>query len=81
MSTFGNYPLKVLSTAVAQAFTSFLPLAFIAYFPTAVLTGNTEGLGVPIALADAAPALGGPAYLCSRLLWNRAARGYTGVNG
>ncbi|GAA4838561.1 ABC transporter permease [Kitasatospora terrestris] len=81
MSTFGNYPLKVLPRAVGWAFTFVLPLAFIAYLPTGVLTGNTAGLGVPAAVAAASPAVGVVAYLVSRLLWNRALRGYTGING
>lgn len=81
MSTFGNYPLKVLPKAVGGAFTFVLPLAFIAYLPTAVLTGNESGLGVPVAVAAAAPAIGLAVFIGSRLLWNRALRGYTGVNG
>jgi ABC-2 type transport system permease protein len=81
MSTFGNYPLKVLPKAVGGAFTFLLPLAFIAYLPTAVLTGNESGLGVPVAIAAAAPAIGLALFIVSRVLWNKALRGYSGVNG
>ncbi|WP_242884789.1 ABC transporter permease [Actinomadura litoris] len=81
LSTFGNYPLKILPGVVNGAFTFILPLAFVAYFPAATLTGNTSGLGVPAALAAAAPLAGLAGFVGSRLLWNFALRHYTGVNG
>lgn len=81
MGTFGNYPLKFLPVAVSRAFTFILPLAFIAYFPAAVLTGNTSGLGVPTAVAVAAPLVGLAAFIGARLLWNLSLRHYAGING
>jgi ABC-2 type transport system permease protein len=81
VGTFGNYPLKILPGVVSGAFTFVLPLAFIAYFPAAVLTGNTGGLGVPVAIAVAAPLAGAAAFAGARLLWNLNLKHYTGVNG
>ncbi|MDX6330075.1 MAG: viologen exporter family transport system permease protein [Streptomycetaceae bacterium] len=81
LATFGNYPLKILPGVVSGAFTVLLPLAFIAYFPAAVLTGHTSGLGVPGAVAAASPLIGLAAYVGSRYLWNWSLRHYSGVNG
>ncbi len=80
-STFGNYPLRFLPAAVSGTFTFILPLAFIAYLPAAVLTGNTRGIGVPGAVAVAAPLIGLAAFIGSRLLWNKSLSRYAGVNG
>lgn len=81
MGTFGNYPLSFLPRLVTGMFTFILPLAFIAYLPAAVLTGRTGGLGVPAAVAIAAPLIGLAAYVGSRLLWKARLRRYTGVTG
>ncbi|MGJ5833735.1 ABC transporter permease [Streptomyces ossamyceticus] len=81
MGTFGNYPLNILPGAVSGALTYILPLAFIAYFPAGVLTGNGSALGVPVWVAACAPLFGLAGFIASRLLWNRSLRHYTGVNG
>jgi ABC-2 type transport system permease protein len=81
LETFGNYPLSFLPAVVSRLLTFVLPLAFIAYFPVAVLTGHTSGLGVPTTLAAAAPLIGVTSFIGSRLLWNASLRRYTGVNG
>jgi ABC-2 type transport system permease protein len=81
LSTFGNYPLSFLPRLARSAFTFVLPLAFIAYFPVAVLTGRTEGLGVPPAVAAAAPVIGLAAFIGARLLWKASLRRYTGITG
>ncbi|MEV0642266.1 ABC-2 family transporter protein [Streptomyces sp. NPDC050619] len=81
LSTFGNYPLSILPGIVSGSLTFVLPLAFIAYFPAAVLTGHTAGVGVPVALAVASPLVGLAAFIGARCLWNRSLRQYTGVNG
>lgn len=81
LGTFGNYPLGFLPRLVTGTFTFILPLAFIAYFPAAVLTGHTSGLDVPAAVAAAAPLIGLAAFVGSRLLWNARLRRYTGVTG
>ena len=79
LGTFGSYPLNVLPRAVGGLLTYGLPLAFVAYFPTAVLTGHDTG--VPYWLAAASPLLGALAYLGSRRLWHVSLKHYTGVNG
>ncbi|KUO16064.1 ABC transporter permease [Streptomyces dysideae] len=79
LGTFGSYPLNVLPRAVGGFLTFGLPLAFVAYFPAAVLTGHDTA--VPYWLAAASPLLGVLAYLGSRLLWRWSLRHYAGVNG
>lgn len=78
---FGSYPLSFLPRLVSSAFTFVLPLAFIAYFPAAVLTDHIEGLGVPATVALLSPVIGLVAFVASRLLWNMSLRRYTGVTG
>jgi ABC-2 type transport system permease protein len=81
LGTFGSYPLNVLPKAVGGFLTFGLPLAFVAYFPAAVLTGHGHDTGVPYWLAAASPLLGVLAYLAARLLWRWSLDHYTGVNG
>ncbi|NGO10163.1 ABC transporter [Streptomyces sp. HC44] len=81
LGTFGSYPLNVLPKAVSGFLTFGLPLAFVAYFPAAVLTGHGHDTGVPYWLAAISPLLGALAYLGARLLWRWSLRHYTGVNG
>ncbi|MFD8028810.1 ABC transporter permease [Streptomyces sp. NPDC059717] len=81
LGTFGSYPLNVLPKAVGGLLTYGLPLAFVAYFPAAVLTGHGHGAGAPYWLAAGSPLVGVLAYLGARLLWRWSLRHYTGVNG
>ncbi|MFB7444542.1 ABC transporter permease [Streptomyces mirabilis] len=81
LGTFGSYPLNVLPRAVGGFLTFGLPLAFVAYFPAAVLTGHGGDSGVPYWLAAASPLVGLLAYLGARLLWRRSLGHYSGVNG
>jgi ABC-2 type transport system permease protein len=81
LGTFGSYPLNVLPKAVGGLLTFGLPLAFVAYFPAAVLTGHGHSTGVPYWLAAASPLVGLLAYLGARLLWRWSLGHYTGVNG
>lgn len=57
-SDFGNYPLKIFGGTVQFLLTFGLPLAFMAYFPAAVLLGKTGELNVPAVVAFAAPLVG-----------------------
>ncbi|MFE7270327.1 ABC transporter permease [Streptomyces sp. NPDC057623] len=79
LGTFGSYPLNVLPKAVGDFLTFALPLAFVAYFPAAVLTGHDTA--VPFWLAASSPLLGLLAYLGARWLWRWALGHYAGVNG
>ncbi|MCX5252939.1 ABC-2 family transporter protein [Streptomyces canus] len=81
LGTFGSYPLNVLPKAVGGLLTYGLPLAFVAYFPAAVLTGHGHDTGVPYWLAAVSPLLGVVTYLGSRVLWGWSLRHYAGVNG
>jgi ABC-2 type transport system permease protein len=55
LGTFGSYPLNVLPKAVGGFLTFGLPLAFVAYFPAAVLSGHGHDTGVPYWLAASSP--------------------------
>ena len=57
-SDFGNYPLKIFGGTVQFLLTFALPLAFMAYFPSAVLLGKTGELNVPPMIAMIAPLVG-----------------------
>jgi ABC-2 type transport system permease protein len=81
LGTFGNYPLSILPALVTGVLTFFLPVAFIAYFPAAVLTGQTAGLDVPRAVAVASPLVGLAVFLLARLAWSRSIRYYQGAGG
>ncbi|MER5436132.1 ABC-2 family transporter protein [Streptomyces sp. NPDC002588] len=81
LGTFGSYPLNVLPRAVGGLLTFGLPLAFVAYFPAAFLTGHGHDTGFPSWLAAASPLLGVLAYLGARLLWRWSLAHYSGVNG
>jgi ABC-2 type transport system permease protein len=81
MATFGSYPLNILPTAGRMVLTFVLPLAFIAYFPAAVLVGRTEGSGVPHLLAVLSPVLGPLLFALSQWWWRRSLRHYTSPGG
>lgn len=57
-SDFGNYPLKIFGGTMQFLLTFGLPLAFMAYFPSAVLLGREGELNVPPTVAVAAPLAG-----------------------
>ena len=76
-SAFG----ETLTILGGSAFQVLVPLAFVAYFPAAVLTGHGGDSGVPYWLAAASPLVGLLAYLGARLLWRWSLGHYTGVNG
>ena len=57
-SNFGNYPLRIFGSVLEFLLTFGLPLAFMAYFPTAVLLGRTGELRVSPIFAYGAPLVG-----------------------
>jgi ABC-2 type transport system permease protein len=80
LATVGNYPLAILPRFAADLLTFVLPLAFIAYFPAAVITGHQDSLGVPGLLAAAAPLIGLASFVASRQVWLFSLRRYKGVS-
>lgn len=81
MLTFGAYPLGILPAFMAGALTFVLPLAFIAYFPAAALTGRADDLGVPAAVATLSPLFGLLAFIAALRLWSWSLRHYQGIGG
>jgi ABC-2 type transport system permease protein len=81
LSTFGNYPLKVLPVPAQAMLTFAVPVAFISYLPAAVLTGRAGATGVAQWLAHGAPAAGLALYLASRYAWYLALRRYGSIGG
>nr|WP_176711452.1 ABC-2 family transporter protein [Streptomyces sp. PTY087I2] len=77
IATFGNYPLSILPKFAHHLFVFVLPVAFMAYFPAAYLTGEAAS---PV-LGLLSPLVGGLAFVAARLLWNRSLTRYSGVNG
>jgi ABC-2 type transport system permease protein len=57
-SSFGNYPLSIYGAGVRWLLTFGVPVAFVAYFPAAVLLGRSHDLAVPPLIAYLAPAAG-----------------------
>ena len=57
-NNFGTYPLRIFSATLQFLLTFGLPVAFMAYFPAAVLLGRTGELLVPALLAYGAPLAG-----------------------
>jgi ABC-2 type transport system permease protein len=69
VNTYGNYPLSAFPALTRFALTFGLPLAFVAYFPAAVLLGRTPELSVHPAVAYAAPLVGVVWFMLALLLW------------
>lgn len=57
-SSFGNYPLGIYGGAVRWLLTFGIPVAFVSYFPAAVLLARTRDLGVPALIGYLAPLAG-----------------------
>ncbi len=57
-SDFGTYPLIIFGSTIQFLLTFGIPVAFMAYFPAAVLLGRTAELGVRPILAYGAPLAG-----------------------
>jgi ABC-2 type transport system permease protein len=79
LATVGSYPLSILPKLVGGLLTFFLPLAFVAYFPAAVLTGHLDTVGVPAWLAVSAPLLGLLSFVAAHRLWRFSLRHYKGI--
>jgi viologen exporter family transport system permease protein len=75
-SNFSNYPLKIFGSVLEFLLTFGLPLAFMAYFPTAVLLGRTGELSVSPFFAYGAPAVGVMWLVAALLFFQRQMRHY-----
>jgi ABC-2 type transport system permease protein len=69
VNNYGNYPLSIFPGLARFLLTFGLPLAFVSYFPAAVLLGRTGELSVPPAVAYAAPLVGAVWFMLALLLW------------
>ena len=76
IGNLGNYPMRIYGAAAQIALTFLLPVAFVAYFPAAVLLGRTGELSVHPALAYAAPLVGATLYAVALRFWSSEMRHY-----
>ncbi|GLI02257.1 ABC transporter permease [Phytohabitans aurantiacus] len=81
MAAFGNYPLHILPNLAWAVFVFVLPIAFCAYFPVAVLTGQTSSLPVPAGVAVASPLISATLFLAALGWWRIELRRYESVGG
>lgn len=75
-TTFGGYPLTVLSGVTRFLLTFVLPLAFVAYFPATVLLRRTGELSVPPVLAEVAPGVGFALFGAALWFWHGQIKHY-----
>jgi ABC-2 type transport system permease protein len=76
LSTLGGYPQKIFPTGFQLGLTFVFPLAFIAYFPAAVLLGRGDELVVPVWLAGLSPVVGFLLLLAAYAFWRSQIRHY-----
>jgi ABC-2 type transport system permease protein len=81
MATFGNYPLNILPKVAQVALTYVLPIAFLAYLPASLVTGQSQGRVVPALVVALIPLVGLAAFVGSRYFWNASLRRFQGVSG
>ncbi|MEP7054634.1 MAG: ABC-2 family transporter protein [Actinomycetota bacterium] len=81
LGTFGNYPLTILPGALQGVFTFVLPLAFVAYFPVAVILDLAPRNIFMSTLAHLSPAVGLVLFLAARRVWARSLQGFASVGG
>ena len=75
-TTFGGYPLTILSGLTRFLLTFVLPLAFVAYFPATVLLRRTGELSVPPVFAEVAPAVGFALFGAALWFWHGQIKHY-----
>lgn len=71
-----NYPVDILGSWLRRLVTFVVPLASIAYLPTAWLLGKPMPFGLPGAVAWTGPLVAGAAALVARAAWGQAIRHY-----
>lgn len=75
---YGNYPGKVFGRVGMWALT-IMPVAFVAYLPSAVLLGRAGELGVPSILAYLSPVVGAVVFAGAYAFWRRQIGYYQGA--
>jgi ABC-2 type transport system permease protein len=73
---FGSYPLRLFGATTGWMLTWIVPVAFVAYIPSATLLGRTGGLHVTAAVAWGAPVIGLLWFTASYRFWLLQLRGY-----
>ncbi|MGH9211993.1 MAG: ABC transporter permease [Acidimicrobiales bacterium] len=71
-----SYPIDVLGTWLRRFVTFVVPLASIAYLPTAWLVGKPLPFGLPGIAAWSGPLVAGAVALAARAVWGEAIRHY-----
>ncbi|MEO6712374.1 MAG: ABC-2 family transporter protein [Mycobacteriales bacterium] len=79
--TFGNYPLTILPGVLQGVFTFVVPLAFVAYFPVAVVLDLAPDNWFMSGLAHLSPLIGVALFIGARRVWKRSLRNYASVGG
>lgn len=75
---YGNYPGKVFGR-VGMWVLTVIPVAFVAYLPSAVLLGRAGELGVPPILAYLSPVIGAVIFAIAYVFWRSQIRHYQGA--
>ncbi|MFJ5050460.1 ABC transporter permease [Streptomyces sp. NPDC088719] len=78
MANFGNYPVDIFPKLIRASLVFILPVAFLGYFPAAVVLGKTEDVYGPPVLALASPLAGFIAFGLAYVLWGKALKRYQG---
>jgi ABC-2 type transport system permease protein len=73
---FGSYPMRIFGATTTWILTWIMPVAFVAYIPSAVLLGRTGGLHVAPAVAYGAPIVGVLFFLAAYRIWSLQVRHY-----
>jgi ABC-2 type transport system permease protein len=79
--TFGPYPIKIFGGAVKWCLTIVVPVAFVAYFPGALILGKASTLFVPAWVAAASPSIGIGWLAAACWIWSRQLQRYQRLGG
>ncbi|MFI1890194.1 ABC transporter permease [Streptomyces jumonjinensis] len=76
MANFGNYPIDIFPKLIRASLVFVLPVAFLGYFPAAVILGKTGDAYASPVLAFASPLAGFLAFALAYVLWGKALKRY-----
>lgn len=77
IGSYGNYPLHIFGRGGLMAFTVLVPLAFVSYYPAAMLLGRTEHFWFPTWLGWLTPTVGAAMLFAAYRFFMHQARHYT----